>query len=105
MTSLSDGETIKLDWIPVEITTSTSIIAGAIYDHIPTVGEVGYDPLLVKQKIQGSLIQIGLARTPDVRVMQILLLARYKPLIQRTQFDAQGTTRLITLQVGQVGTN
>jgi hypothetical protein len=106
VTGLSDGETIKLDWVPVEITTSSSIIAGAIYDHIPTSGEPSFNSAPgAKQKIQGSLIQIGLARTPDARVMQILLLARYQPKIQRTQFDAQGTTRLITLQVGQVGTN
>lgn len=100
VTGLSDGEILYLDWIPVEITTSNSIIAGAIYDHIS-----GYDAVAKKDIIQGSLIQIGLARTPDVRVMQILLLARYQPKINRTQFDAQDTTRLITLQIGQVGTN
>lgn len=55
--------------------------------------------------IQGSLLIVGLARTPDARVTQLMLLSLFNPQIYRTEFSVQGTNRLVSLQIGQVGTN
>lgn len=53
--------------------------------------------------IQGSLTAVGLARTPDIRVFILNLLMFYQPHIYRSEFGASGTSRLIVLQLGQIG--
>ena len=52
---------------------------------------------------RGAFMAIGLARTPDIRVSLIGLLAYYHPSILRTEFRASSTTRLVELQIGQMG--
>ena len=51
----------------------------------------------------GALTAIGLTRTPDVRVAALALLMYYRPNIYRNVFGTSGTSRLVTLQLGQQG--
>jgi len=66
--------------------------AGAVWAHTGTDG-----------KTWGSLMPIGLARTPDLRVAVLGILAVYRPSIYRSDFSVSGTTRIVTLQIGQLG--
>jgi hypothetical protein len=51
----------------------------------------------------GALTAIGLARIPDIRVAALALLMYYQPTVYRSEFGASGTSRLVTLQLGQQG--
>jgi hypothetical protein len=67
-------------------------IAGATYNH------EGSD-----NKIHGSFMAIGLARIPDVRIVALGLLTYYAPTLYKSAYTASGTSRLIVLQLGEVG--
>lgn len=67
-------------------------IAGATYNH------KGSD-----NKVHGSFTAIGLARTPDIRITALGLLAYYKPRLYNSEYTTTGTSRLVILQLGQVG--
>jgi hypothetical protein len=54
-------------------------------------------------KIQGSLLALGLTRTPDIRLTAIGLLSYYKPRLYRSEYTATDATRLVVLQLGIVG--
>jgi len=54
-------------------------------------------------RIEGSLLALGLTRTPDIRLTAIGLLSYYKPRLYRSEYNATGTSRLVVLQLGQVG--
>jgi hypothetical protein len=62
-------------------------IAGATYRH--TGG--------------GAFTAIGATRIPDIRVSALGLLMYYHPQIYKSQFEASGTSRLVTLQLAQQG--
>jgi hypothetical protein len=66
---------------------------GALYQHI----------FKNDNKITGSLLALGLTRTPDIRLTAISLLSYYKPRLYRSEYNATGTSRLVVLQLGQVG--
>jgi len=51
----------------------------------------------------GAFTAIGLTRTPDPRVAALALLMYYRPTVYRSEFGASGTSRLVTLQLGQQG--
>jgi len=68
-------------------------IAGAVYRHI-AVGD---------NKITGSLFALGLTRTADIRLTALGLLCDYKPRLYRSEYTANGTSRLVVLQLGLVG--
>jgi len=51
----------------------------------------------------GALTAIGLTRIPDIRVAALALLMYYRPTVYRSEFGASGTSRLVTLQLGQQG--
>lgn len=51
----------------------------------------------------GALTAIGLTRIPDVRVATLGVLMYYTPSVYRSEFGASGTSRLVTLQLGQQG--
>ena len=68
-------------------------IPGAVYRHI-TAGD---------NKITGSLFALGLTRTPDIRLTGLGLLCAFKPRLYRSEYTASGTSRLVILQLGQVG--
>ncbi|WNZ28626.1 MAG: hypothetical protein IAX21_08175 [Candidatus Bathyarchaeota archaeon] len=55
------------------------------------------------QSGNGAFTAIGLTRIPDVRVAALGLLMYYNPTIYRSEFGASGTSRLVTLQLGQQG--
>jgi len=70
-----------------------SWIPGAVYRHI-AAGD---------NKITGSLFALGLTRTPDIRLTALGILCAFKPRLYRSEYTASGTSRLIVLQLGQVG--
>jgi hypothetical protein len=55
------------------------------------------------QSGNGALTAIGLTRIPDIRVAVLGLLMYYGPTVYRSEFGASGTSRLVTLQLGQQG--
>lgn len=55
------------------------------------------------QSGSGALTAIGLTRIPDIRVAVLGLLMYYGPTVYRSEFGASGTSRLVTLQLGQQG--
>jgi hypothetical protein len=63
-------------------------VAGATFKH---------------QDGNGALTAIGLTRIPDIRVTALALLMYYSPAVYRSEFGASGTSRLVTLQLGQQG--
>ena len=62
--------------------------AGAVYRH---------------QSGSGSLLALGLTRTPDIRLTGLSLLSESKPRLYRADYSAYETSRLVVLQVGLVG--
>jgi hypothetical protein len=61
--------------------------AGAVYRHTGT----------------GAFLALGLTRTPDIRLTAIGLLSYYKPQLYRSNYTATDTSRLVVLQLGQLG--
>ena len=51
----------------------------------------------------GAFLALGLARTPDIRLTALGLLCGYKPRLYPSEFTSNGTSRLVVLQLGQVG--
>ncbi len=70
-----------------------SNIPGAVYNHI----------FRGSTNITGSLLALGLTRTPDVRVTGLSLLSYYQPRLYASQYTAEGTSRVVILQLGLVG--
>jgi hypothetical protein len=62
-------------------------IAGAVY----------------RNNVSGLFLALGLTRTPDIRLTALGLLCAFKPRLYRSEYTATGTSRLIVLQLGQVG--
>jgi hypothetical protein len=67
-------------------------LAGATFVHRNSTGY-----------IKGKLIPIGLTRTTDIRITALAVLSYYKPRLYRSEYTATGTSRLVVLQLGQVG--
>jgi hypothetical protein len=72
---------------------SGDYLAGAVYNHFATGST----------NITGSLLALGLTRTPDVRVTALSLLSYYQPRLYPSEYTAQGTSRLVVLQLGLAG--
>jgi hypothetical protein len=70
-------------------------IPAAVYRHVVTAGGTS--------QYQGGFYAIGLTRTPDIRLTALGLLADYKPRLYRSEYTANGTSRLVVLQLGLVG--
>jgi hypothetical protein len=62
-------------------------IAGAVYSHY----------------MSGHFLQLGLARTPDIRLTALGLLSFFKPQLQRSNYEVAGTSKFVVLQLGQAG--
>jgi hypothetical protein len=62
-------------------------IAGAVYNN----------------RASGSLLALGLTRTPDVRLTGLGLLCAYQPRLYNSQYTANSTSRLVVLQLGELG--
>jgi hypothetical protein len=69
-----------------------SWIPAAVYRHRGTGGSY-----------QGGFYAIGLTRTPDIRLTALGLLADYRPRLYRSEYTANGTSRIVVLQLGLVG--
>ncbi len=67
--------------------------AGSIYNHV----------LPGTSNTTGSLLALGLTRTPDVRITALSLLSYYHPRLYRAEYTSAGTSRLAILQLGLVG--
>jgi hypothetical protein len=72
---------------------SGSYYPGSFYNHV-AAGDTN---------TTGTLLALGLTRTPDVRVTALSLLSYYHPRIYRSEYTAVGTSRLAVLQLGLVG--
>lgn len=66
---------------------------GAIYNHIKAGST----------NITGSLLALGLTRTPDVRVTGLSLLSYFQPRLYASEYTASGTSRIAILKLGLVG--
>jgi hypothetical protein len=66
---------------------------GAIYNHVASGST----------DITGSLLALGLTRTPDVRVTGLSLLSYYHPRLYASEYTTNGTSRIVILQLGLVG--
>jgi hypothetical protein len=86
----AQGNTYSNIFIPIA-SGSNQYYAGAIWAH--QVGGV----------TNGAFMAMGLDRTPDIRVTLIGLLNYFKPTLLRSQFNVVGTTRMVELQIGQLG--
>lgn len=62
-------------------------LAGAVFRHA----------------VSGAFLALGLTRTPDIRLTALGLLSDYKPRLFRSEYTAADATRLVVLQLGQVG--
>jgi len=56
-----------------------------------------------KHNSGGALVAIGLTRTPDIRIAALALLMYYRPVIYKETFTAPGKSRLVILQLGEMG--
>ena len=72
---------------------SGDYLAGAVYNHFATGST----------NVTGSLLALGLTRTPDVRVTALSLLSYYQPRLYPSEYTASGTSRLVVLQLGLAG--
>jgi len=69
-----------------------------------SIDESNYIPAATYKNTEGgAFAAVGLTRTPDARVTVLALLMYYHPLVYRSEFGASGTSRLVTLQLGQQG--
>jgi hypothetical protein len=66
---------------------------GSIYKHIASGST----------NITGSLLALGLTRTPDIRVTCLSLLSYYHPRLYASEYTAEGTSRIVILKLGLVG--
>jgi hypothetical protein len=66
---------------------SGGYLAGAVYKHVP----------------YGAFLALGLTRTPDIRLTAIGLLDYYRPRLYRSEYTSTGTSKLVILQLGQMG--
>lgn len=65
---------------------------GAVYNHINNSVDT-----------TGSLLALGMTRTPDIRLTALGILAYYQPRLFNSEYTAEGTSRLVVLQLGLVG--
>jgi hypothetical protein len=56
-----------------------------------------------RQITSGSFLALGLTRTPDIRLTALGLLDYYRPRLYRSDYSSVGTSKLIILQLGQMG--
>jgi hypothetical protein len=68
-------------------------LPGAIYNHV----------FVGSQNKTGSLLALGLTRTPDIRVTAISLLSYYRPRLFASDYTIYDTSRLAILQLGLAG--
>jgi hypothetical protein len=77
-----------------------------IFDSVSLNGAT-YNPGAVYKhdSNSGSLLALGMTRTPDIRLTALGILAYYQPRLFNAEYTAEGTSRLVVLQLGLVGGN
>jgi hypothetical protein len=58
---------------------------------------------IYKQADTGALLAIGVTRTPDIRLTALGLLSHFRPRLYHAAHTVVDTSRLVVLQLGQVG--
>jgi hypothetical protein len=71
----------------------SNYIPGAVYRHV----------FRGSTNVTGSLLALGLTRSPDIRLTALGILSYYSPRLYRSEYTANGTSRLVVLQLGLVG--
>jgi hypothetical protein len=66
-------------------------------------GDLYVGGALFKNSVSGSLLALGLTRTPDVRLTALGLLGYYKPELQKSNQTDSSNSRLIILSLGRMG--
>jgi len=66
---------------------------GTLYNHV----------FAGTSTITGSLLALGLTRTPDIRLTGVGLLSYYQPRLYNAEYTAKDTSRIVVLQLGLVG--
>jgi hypothetical protein len=56
-----------------------------------------------RNAVSGGFLALGLTRTPDIRLTALTLLSDLKPRLYNSEYSANGTSRLVVLQLGLVG--
>lgn len=78
------------------ITDTGGYNPGALYRHYTTDVNGVYN-------FEGGLLQIGLTRTPDIRLTALGILCNYQPIRYSAPYSAASSNRLVVLQLGTVG--
>jgi hypothetical protein len=69
-----------------------------------SVSSIQYNAEAVyRNNVSGGFLAVGVARTPDIRLTALGLLCEYKPTLGPSNYNATDTSRLVVLQLGQVG--
>jgi len=89
--------------LPSSILDTYHLTAIEIFNRPPSPNQNYIPAATYKHTGGGALTAIGLTRIPDIRVTVIALLMYYRPTVYRSEFGASGTSRLVTLQLGQQG--
>jgi hypothetical protein len=91
-------------------TASRALSTSIINDYELTVATYIFDQsgdhnagAVYKNKVSGALLALGLTRTPDIRLTGLALLQHYRPRLYRSDYSAVGTSKLVILQLGQMG--
>jgi hypothetical protein len=85
----------------------SSTITGTYHLNVTTYIFDSYNGWLAgavyRNAVSGGLLAIGVARTPDIRLTALGFLCDYRPQLLQSQFTVAGTSKLIVLQLGNVG--
>lgn len=71
----------------LNVTSTGTYLAGGVY----------------RNAVKGNFLALGLTRTPDIRLTALGLLQHYKPRLFRSDYGTVGTSKLVILQLGQMG--
>jgi hypothetical protein len=89
--------------LPSYILNVYNLIATEIFNRPPSPNQNWIAGATYSHTGGGAFTAIGLTRTPDIRVSVLGLLMYYHPQIYKSEFEAGGTSRLVTLQLAQQG--
>jgi hypothetical protein len=86
--------------LPIGITSTYNLtVTASLFDTVS-----GYRAGAVyRNAVSGGFLALGLTRTPDIRLTALGLLSDFKPRLYNSEYTANGTSRLVVLQLGLVG--
>jgi hypothetical protein len=96
---------------PSPYQTSTRALSSSITStyHLNVTTYI-FDPVsgwipgaVYRNAVSGALLALGLTRTPDIRLTALGLLCDYRPRLYRSEYTVAGTSKLVVLQLGQLG--